>query len=137
MAGKSKIVRSIGGALENLADTVTGRSRGGPPSADDNIKKSRFWVQYLPVNDAYIALFGDTFETAVRIPLRHPEIPALGKRLNVTTPMDQKYGHERWEQLPKEQTLFSSLEEIDATLAKSGLWRDPQTNDIVGIENIK
>ena len=103
--------------------------------ANENIKQTRFWVEHLPVNDAYVALFGDKLETASRIPLRHPEIPALGKKRNVATPLEQQYGHKRWEQLPKEQTLFSTLEEIDTTLEKSGLWRDPETNDIVSIEN--
>ena len=102
---------------------------------NDNTKQARFWVEHLPVNDSYVALLGDKLETASRIPLRHPEIPALGKKRNVATPMEQQYGHERWEQLPKEQTLFSTLEEIDATLEKSDLWRDPETNDIVSIEN--
>ena len=103
--------------------------------ANENIKQTRFWVDYLPVNDAYVALFGDKPETASHVPLRYPEIPALGKRRDVATPMEQQYGHKRWEQLSKEQTLFSSLEEIDAVLERSNLWRDPETNDIVGIEN--
>ena len=103
--------------------------------ANDNIKQTRFWVEHLPVNNAYVALFGDKLETASRISLRHPDVPALGRRRNIATPMEQQYGHKRWEQLPKEQTLFSSLEEIDAILEKSDLWRNPETNDIVGIEN--
>jgi len=100
----------------------------------DEPKPSRFWVEYLPVNDAYVALFGNKLETASLIPLRHPDIPALGKKRNVATPMEQQYGHERWEQLPKEQTLFSSLEEIDSVLKKSGLWRNPENNDISTIQ---
>jgi hypothetical protein len=103
--------------------------------ANANTRQTRFWVAHSPVNDAYVALFGDKLETASLIPLRHPEIPALGKKRNIATPMEQQYGHERWEQLPKEQTLFSTLEEIDATLEKNGLWRNPETNDIVTIES--
>ena len=120
--------RGIGALMEPTSQETL-------PVANENMKQTRFWVEYLPVNDAYVALFGDDLGTASRISLRHPDIPALGKKRNIATPLEQQYGAERWEQLPKEQTLFPTLEEIDSTLAKSNLWRDPETNSIVGMEN--
>jgi len=146
LADKPGLGKAHGGPI--YASEILHMADGGPPKipdltsvppntepANENMKQNRFWVEYLPVNDAYVALFGDDVGTASRIPLRHPDIPALGKKRNIATPMEQQYGAERWEQLPKEQTLFPTLEEIDSTLAKSNLWRDPETNTITGIEN--
>jgi hypothetical protein len=93
-----------------------------PSPANENIKQTRFWVDYLPVNDAYVAMFGDNPVTASQIPLRYPDIPALGKKTW------------RGEQRSKEQTFFSSLDEIDSVLQMSGLFRDPETNEISSVE---
>ena len=106
---------------QNIGPRSTGQGVGSlAKEARDMTSGPRFRVEYLPTNDAYVAMFGSALTS-----LRYPEIPTLKR---------EKFGKKKGEPKVLERRFFSSLEEIDAVLEKSGLRRDPETNDIVSID---
>tara|TARA_R110001583_G_scaffold16458_3_gene67427 strand:+ start:96 stop:1361 length:1266 start_codon:yes stop_codon:yes gene_type:complete len=92
------------------------------------LNTSNFRVAYLPVNQAYVALFGKDPETASIVPLALDPPPP--KTPTAVTQMDEFLTNKLFPNRFKEQRFFSSLEEIDSVLKTRGLQRDPETNQI-------